>query len=168
MSEAISIRVADLGDKQAVTDLLMACYPTLMREGYEQDVFEASLPGMTKANPVLLNSGTFFVAVINDDTVVGCGGWTEEEPGTTNKVEKLGHIRHFAVHPDWNGQSVGRSLYQACQTSATAQGIAEFQCYSSLGAEDFYEALGFSSRGVIEVPMAGGVMLPVVLMHRNL
>jgi GNAT superfamily N-acetyltransferase len=168
MARAFIVRVANPADEQAVTALLEASYPTLMRTGYDKAEFDAALPAMIKANPALLNSGTFYVATVKETHVVGCGGWSAEPPGSGNKVDQLGHIRHFATHPDWIGQSIGRSIYDACEVDAAANGITEFECHSSLVAEKFYTALGFKSKGVVNIPMADNAILPYVLMHRLL
>jgi hypothetical protein len=42
---------------------------------------------MTKANPKLLASGTFYVAQSLHGEIVGCGGWTREQPGTGEVVQ---------------------------------------------------------------------------------
>ena len=59
----LSIRVATPEDREAVTRLLQRSYPALMAGSYEPAVLAAALPLMTQANPALLASGTFVVAV---------------------------------------------------------------------------------------------------------
>ena len=50
---------------------------------------------MTRANPGLLASGTYYVAESRDSLIVGCGGWTRESPVDGGIEPGLGHIRHF-------------------------------------------------------------------------
>jgi hypothetical protein len=54
----------------------------------------------------------------------------------------LGHIRQFATHPNWTRRGIGRALFERCVADARAAGVCTFECYSSIGAERFYRALG--------------------------
>jgi N-acetylglutamate synthase-like GNAT family acetyltransferase len=137
-----------------------------MKPAYAPDVLAAALPFMTRANADLLASGTYFIAETESFELVGCGGWTPQTPGTDVIVDKIGHIRHFATHPDWNGQGIGRALYEACEAQAAAAGITGFDCFASLNAEGFYAALGFEPVERIEVAMPR-VSFPATLMRRK-
>lgn len=127
-----------------------------MRDGYAQHVLERALPSMILAQPVLLDSGRFFVAESDGMDVVGCGGWSHESPGTWASHGGVGHVRHFATHPDWVRRGVGRALMCACMAQATSEGFHRLDCLSSLNAIDFYTALGFSRIAEIDIPIAGG------------
>ena len=155
-------------DVPAVTALLEACYPVLFALGYERDVLAPALPRMTKANPRLLASGNFFVAESADGGIVGCGGWSQERPGTNDIVEGEGHIRHFATHPDWLRRGIGRAIIDHCVGQATAAGVKRFDCYSSLVAVAFYRAAGFSTVGAMTLDLGPGVTIPGVLMRREI
>lgn len=162
-----AIRTSTLDDAAAVSELLNASYPVLMKSAYQPDVLAAALPSMTRSNPYLLASGTYFVAETQNGGLVSCGGWTRQVPGTEVIEGHTGHIRHFATHPDWIGQGIGRALYAACEAQAAATGIARFDCFASLNAEGFYAALGFERIGRIEIAMPG-VDFPGILMRRKL
>ena len=168
MMAEITLRVATPADAARVTALLEASYPPLMADGYEEAELAVALPLMTRANPALLSSGTYYVAEAAKGQVVGCGGWTRERPGTMEVTEGLAHIRHFGTHPDWLGRGVGRAIYELCEKEARAAGIQRLECYSSLNAERFYLALGFTKAGPMELPLDEGVGLPAVLMLRAL
>ena len=70
------IRVATLEGQAAVEALLAASYPMLMASSYDQSVLDPTLALITKANPSLLTSGTYYVVEAPDGVVIGCGGWT--------------------------------------------------------------------------------------------
>lgn len=74
------LRTADPSDALAVTALLERAYPTLMAAFYDADVLAVALPAMSKANPALLASRTYYV-VEDGEQIIGCGGWTAEKPG---------------------------------------------------------------------------------------
>ena len=162
-----SVRAAGPDDSAAVTALLQASYPALMTPAYgdEADLVSA-LELMTRANEGLLRSGTYYVAQSDDGTLVGCGGWTRERPGTARVEPGLGHLRHFATHPAWTRRGVGRAIYRRCETAARAAGIEAFECYASLNAQSFYEALGFAGVRRMVIDFSPRISLPAVLMHR--
>jgi GNAT superfamily N-acetyltransferase len=105
-----ALRVAGPADAEAVTALLAASYPALLAAAYTADVLAATLPLMTKANPRLLASGTYYVAEADGGSLAGCGGWTAEMPGSGEVVPGVGHIRHFATHPQWTRRGVASAM----------------------------------------------------------
>lgn len=166
VSISFTIRVAALKDERSVSALLEASYPVLMQQDYDQGFLSAALPAMTRARPELLQSGTYYVAETERSLIVGCGGWTRERPGKGDVEDELGHIRHFATHPNWTGQAVGRSIYDVCERQARSEGVTCFECYSSLNAEGFYAALGFESIQLMDFPLGPHITLPGILMRR--
>lgn len=163
-----AVRVATPDDAAAVGALLAASYPALMPAGYEAAVLAAALPLMTRANPALLASGRYFLVEDADGRAVGCGGWTPERPGRGDVVAGLGHIRHFATHPDRLGRGIGRAIYAACDAQARADGVRRFECYASLNAVAFYAALGFVPLGRLEVAMGPKAVFPCERMEKTL
>lgn len=168
MAEGIRIRPARPDDEAAVSALLAASYPVLMPAGYDPAVLSAALPLMTRANPALLASGRYFLAEEAGGQVVGCGGWTPERPGRGDVAPGLGHIRHFATHPERLGRGIGRAIYEASAAQAGAAGVQRFECYASLNAVAFYAALGFVARGRMEVAMGPEVRFPCEVMDREI
>ena len=161
-----SVRVARPDDAEALSALLFASYSKLLATHYTREVLEIALPFMTKANPVLLASGTYYVADI-DNAPVGCGGWSMERPGTGETVPGEAHIRHVAIHPEWAGRGVGRALLARCFVDARPS-VHTLHCFSTLNAEPFYRACGFETIGPIEVPTGPTLQFPAILMKRVL
>ena len=166
MAAQFSVRPATPDDAPAVTELLEASYPVLMAAGYDDATLALALPLMTRANPALLKSGTFYVAETEDGGIVGCGGWTFEHPGSGMTEPGVAHIRHFGTHAYWTGRGVGRAIFEHCLNDAISSGAGRFQCYSSLNAEGFYAALGFRAVRPEAVRMSDELRLPVVFMER--
>ena len=161
------VRPAVPSDHEAVSRLLAASYPKLMTDSYDPATLAKALPLMVEANPKLLASGTFHVALDNEK-IVGCGGWTHERPGDGLVQPQLGHLRHFATHPDFAGQGIGRLIFSACRDQAVADGVVTLECYASLNAERFYAALGFAPQRRIDVRMASDIDFPSILMVADL
>ncbi|MGI9475440.1 MAG: GNAT family N-acetyltransferase, partial [Hyphomicrobiaceae bacterium] len=132
------------------------------------DVLAVAVPLMTRANPALLGSGTFYVAETADHQIVGCGGWTMQRPGTGEIVDGLAHIRHFATHPDRTGNGIGRALYDTCAREAKHAAVSRFECFASLNAQEFYMALGFEPIGRINISIGPGVDFQALHMQRGL
>ena len=162
----MQIRPATPDDRDAVAAILAASYPLLMRAAYRAELLARTLPGMTRANPGLLASGTYYLAEPESGVFAGCGGWSDHGPGGGGREPGTAHIRHFATHPDWTGRGVGRLIYLRCEADARAAGFAIFEAYASLNGEPFYAALGFRRLELIETPMPGGVLFPAVRMER--
>lgn len=163
-----TIRVATPDDAVGVEALLQASYPQLMATAYDPALLPPALELMTKANASLLASGTYYVAEAADASIVGCGGWTLQRPGTGEVEKGLGHLRHFGTHPQWIRRSIGRALYAACEGSARRAGVTTFECYSSLNAADFYAALGFELVCRVDLALGPQVSLPGLLMRRRI
>lgn len=157
-----------MDDAVGVTALLKASYPELMGPAYDPTVLAPALELMTRAQPALLVSGTYYVAELPDKAIVGCGGWTKERPGDGEVSEGVGHVRHFGTHPDWTRHGIGRAIYERCEIDARNAGLNTLECYSSLNAEGFYSAMGFERIGEFEIPMANHVEIASVHMKRRI
>jgi GNAT superfamily N-acetyltransferase len=162
------VRLASLDDAASVSAVLEDAYPALMAPAYDNRLLARALPRITKAKPSLLASRTYYLAELAPGVVVGCGGWTEKKPGSEESVEGVGHIRHFATRADWTGRGIGRRIYSACETQARLAGIEILECYSSLNASAFYQALGFAPIGLIEIPMGDGIVFPSVHLRKDI
>ena len=161
----MQIRPSTPEDFSAVEALLGRSYPALMAAAYEESVLARALPRMTKANPELLASGTFYLAE-EEGEVVGCGGWTFAEPGSGRLVDGLAHLRHFAVDPARARSGIGRLIFDECARIAAERQARRLQAFSGLNAEPFYASMGLKRLDIVHVPMGDGVVLPVVLMER--
>ena len=164
---ALSIRHATPADAEVLSALIFASYSTLYRGWYADDLLAAALPLMSKANPHLLASGTYYVAELAGE-IAGCGGWTETPPGGGGATPETGHIRHFATHPDHLQKGVARGLIERCLADAKQNRVRLLKCMSSLPAENFYARLGFRRIGPTDFVLPGGIRLEAVAMERDL
>ena len=80
----------------------------------------------------------------------------------------IGHIRHFATHPNYLRRGTARRLLDHCVDEARRLGVRTMMCQSTLPAEAFYAAAGFRRLGVIDVQMGPGVVLPAIEMRLDL
>lgn len=162
------IRTATHADAEAVAALLADCYGTLLAGWYEPSLLARALPIITKANPKLLASGTYDVMDAGDGRLLGCGGWTAEEPGTGRRLAGEAHIRHVATDPASLRQGIGTALLAHCLAQGEAQSIRRLTCFSTLTAETFYRSCGFTTVGPTTIPLAPDLAFPALLMRRSL
>lgn len=160
----IAFRVAGRADLAAVDALLARSYPRLLKADYPASVLVTALPIISRARPELVVSGTYWVA-LSDDQVVGAGGWTQDAPGDGGPVAGLGHVRHVVTDDRFVRRGVGRGLMGHVMAQARAAGVTRLDCLSTRTAVPFYASLGFVAQpGEVEVPLRPGIAFPAVRM----
>jgi GNAT superfamily N-acetyltransferase len=148
--------------------LLAASYSSLLSASYSSDLLRRALPYLAIANPKLLACGTYYVAECASGDLVGCGGWTMEQPGSGQIIEREAHLRHFAIDPGWVRRGIGASLLDRSCGDARSHGVRKLYCLSTLNAEPFYRAGGFEAIGPIGVEVGPNLTFPGILMTREL
>lgn len=164
----VEIRAATLADLDAVDALLQRSYPRLLKADYPPSILVTALPRMTKAQPALLTSGTYYVAEA-DARLLGAGGWTPGIPGRGQATEPgRANVRHVVTDPDALRRGIGRALLETIFWEAKAAGMRWMHCMSTRTAEPFYASMGFLRRGEITVPLGPGIDFPAIEMRRDL
>lgn len=153
MAATFIVRPAQPHDRERVDAMLSCSYPPLLAAGYDAEILAAALPAMVRAQPKLLACPTWFVAVRESGDVLGCGGWTREQPGTGAIEPGIGHVRHFGTHVDHLRQGIAGAIAAEMLATARAAAIHQLDCYSTLVAEHFYASLGFQTIAAMTVPM---------------
>jgi ribosomal protein S18 acetylase RimI-like enzyme len=80
----------------------------------------------------------------------------------------VGHIRHFATHPDRLRRGVGRALLSETVSQAANRGVRMLECQSSLVAVEFYRSQGFSAVSESTLHLMPGLVVPSVPMRRSI
>ena len=163
-----AVRTATPDDGPNVSGLLQKSYSVLLQDAYDADLLARALPLITTAQPLLLNCGTYYLAITRDGRVVGAGGWTPQSPKGAQEAAATGHIRHFATDPDFARLGIGRQLMDTCVSEATRAGLAELACFSTLNGEPFYATFGFRTVGRSDVELPGGIVFPSLRMVKTL
>lgn len=143
---------------------MAASYGTLLKGFYDADILANAVPYMSKAQPALLTSGTYYI--IKSGAIAGaCGGWTNAVPGGLGRPDRtIAHIRHVATHPDHLRKGLARKLMEQCFFDAKAAGALQFSCFSSLAAVTFYESVGFSTVQEKSVDFTADISFPMMEM----
>ncbi|HNQ91728.1 MAG TPA: GNAT family N-acetyltransferase [Alphaproteobacteria bacterium] len=164
----MKVRTANLTDKDGIDELLGKTFPALMKSHYDPEVLQEALQFISKSRPELLSSGTYYVATDDQEKIIGCGGWTKENPDTKDVQTGTGHLRHFATHVDHTRQGIGRKIFEICQKQALNEKISKFECFSTINAKKFYASLGFKTISPMHAKLPSGLELPCVLMRMDL
>ena len=156
------VRPSKKADLPAVDALLARSYPKLLKADYPPSVLVAALPIIARARPELLICGTYYVAQ-DGAAILGAGGWTPDR-----RDSSLGHIRHVVCDDRALRRGIGRALMQRSFDTARASGVREMECWATRTAVTFYTAVGFAVAGMIDVPLAEGIVFPSIRMMRDL
>ncbi len=159
----VVIRTARKTDLAAVDALLARSYPRLLKRDYPPSVLVTALPLISRAQPALLASGTYYVAQTGQGELVGAGGWTRD-----GRQAGKGHIRHVVTDDRLLRQGIGRALIGHALSVAMQDGIGEMECWSTRTAEPFYASLGFVSEGPMDIALKPGISFPSVRMRMML
>ncbi|MEP4511245.1 MAG: GNAT family N-acetyltransferase [Paracoccaceae bacterium] len=163
------IRPAVMSDIGAIDQMLQRSYPRLLKADYPPSVLVTALPLMTKAQPKLIMSCTYFVAEDDQGLLLGAGGWTADIPGRLReRQEGRANIRHFVTDISALRRGVAGALMDHCIETASVFGATWLHCMSTRTAVPFYAARGFETLGPIDVPMGPGVVFPALEMRRDL
>lgn len=164
----LHIRAARRADVPGVDALLARSYPRLLKADYPPSVLVTAVPLISRAQPGLVASGTYYVAETDAGQIVGAGGWTRRDPATARTVAGQGNIRHFATDPAFTRKGIGGALLERCLRDAQDSGLVAMTCYSTRTAVPFYAAHGFEAEAEVEIELRPGVLFPAIRMQRDL
>lgn len=109
-----------------------------------------------------LLSNNLLVAEAPDGAVVATSGWCRVPDD-----DETARLRKVFVAPDRAGQGLGRRMVEAAEDAARAAGFRRFRVRSNANAEAFYARLGYRPIRREDMPTAGGVALPTVIMVKG-
>ena len=158
-----TLRLAGQADIAAIDALLARAYPRLLKPDYPPSVLVTALPLISRAQPALIRSGSYFVAVNDTGAIIGAGGWTPRRV-----APRLGDVRHLVIDDRHLRQGVGRAIMDAAHAQALSAGIREMACSATRTAVPFYVAMGYRRMGEVSVPLRAGISFPAIRMQRRL
>jgi len=140
---------------------------------------DAALGPIFAVDRQLISDGTYFV-VESGMEIVGCGGWSRrrslyggdhgraEPDPELDPVQDAARIRAFFVHPNWARRGIGSSIMAACENAIAGAGFRKVAIVATLAGEPLYVAFGYVVIKRYEIPMEGGLKLPVVGLTKQL
>lgn len=178
MAAAWSLRLASAADIPALAQLIAASVRGLSA-AYSHAQREQALRTAFTVDQLLIADGTYFTAAAGG-ALAGCGGWSRRKTlcgGDAHAVRDNGwldpatdaaKIRAIFVHPGWARQGLGGELLRAAEDAAAAAGFQRAEMGATLAGAPLYARAGYQEIERLEIPIGGGLTLPVVRMGKSL
>lgn len=111
--------------------------------------------------------------------IAGCGGWSKRktlygsdhwagrEDALLDPQRDAAKIRAFFIHPAWARQGIGSRILEACEIAASAAGFTSYEMGATLTGAKLFSVKGYVAVEKIEVPLKGGLSLPVIRMAKR-
>ncbi len=173
------LRVASEADRTEIAALIEASVRGLQAGDYTAAQIEGALTTVFTIDSQLIVDGTYLVAVAEDGSLAGCGGWSYRKtlyggdhhkrrtaPETLNPAVDAAKIRAIFVHPAYARQGVGSALLRAAEEAAAAAGFRRFEMGSTLTGVSLYVRKGYRETSRVSAPVGGGEQIEVVLMSK--
>lgn len=183
----MEIRTATVADIPALQQLIAESVRGLSTGFYSPEQIETALTEMFGVDTQLIDDGTYYV-IDGANGPAAAGGWSERKtlfggshfkqgsnPHATahggadprlDPATEAARIRAFFVHPQYARQGLARRLYNACASAAREAGFHTLELMSTMPGRPLYSALGFREVEPLDLPMSGGVTLPLMKMTR--
>jgi len=168
-----------MDDVPALEELLPLSVHVLQAAHYSPAQMEAALGPIFGVDRLLIADGTYFVAE-HEGRIAGGGGWSTRKAvyggdraraGEDERIDPArdpARIRAFFVQPDFARRGIGRAILAACEEAALRAGFHSAELVATLAGEPLYAAFAYEVVERYEVPMSGGLKLPVVRMRKRL
>ena len=184
--DSFTLRAATLADVPAIRALIEISAHGLSVGDYTREQIDGALRGAFGVDTQLLKDGSYFVAQSGAGTgtgtplLAGCGGWsfrrtlfggdarTDRDPQPLDPQVDAAKIRAFFVHPDWARRGIGRSIMATCEQAIAQAGFRKVDIVATLVGEPLYASFGYAVVERYEIPMRGGLSLPVVRMTKDM
>lgn len=163
-----TVRRSTRDDLAAIDALLARSYPVLLKPDYPPSVLVTALPLIARANPALVASSRYYVVEEAGGAILGAGGWSASPPAGGAARPDLAHIRHLVTDHRRQRQGIGRALMARILGDAAASGAREADCLATRTAVPFYQAMGFTPLGAVDVQLRPGIVFPSIQMRCDL
>jgi GNAT superfamily N-acetyltransferase len=171
-------RLAASDDIAALTPLMRRAISELLSPYLPAESVEASFEIMG-LDTQLIDDGTYY-AVIDGETIVGCGGWSRRatlfggdhsagrDAALLDPMTDAARVRAMYTHPDWTRRGIGRFILSLCETAAAQEGFRRSELVATLAGEPLYRACGYGVIERFESATSSGVHIPLLRMAKAL
>ena len=174
------LRVATPDDLEAIRTLIDASVRALQASDYSPGQIDASLKTVFTTDSQLIADGTYFVAVAEDGSLAGCGGWSKRktlyggdhqvervEPELLDPATEAAKVRAIFVHPRFARMGLGSMILKAAEDAAVEAGFRSFEMGSTLTGVALYSLKGYGEVDRVMVPVGDGEEIEVVRMVKD-
>jgi GNAT superfamily N-acetyltransferase len=181
------VRPAVASEIPILRELMEMSVRKLQAEDYSVEQRENALKTVFGVDSQLVADGTYLVVEAQfageaseaRTEIVACGGWSkrktlyggdkwsDREDTLLDPQRDAAKIRAFFIHPAWARRGIGTLLLEACEQAARAAGFTRFEMGATLTGAKLFGARGYRAVKNIEVPIGGGLTLPVIHMEKQ-
>ena len=181
------VRPAVAEEIPILRELIEMSVRKLQAEDYSVEQRENALKTVFGVDSQLVADGTYLVVEAHlareasepRTEIVACGGWSKRktlyggdkwsgrEDTLLDPQRDAAKIRAFFIHPAWARRGIGTLLLDACEQAARAAGFTRFEMGATLTGAKLFGARGYKAVKNIEVPIGGGLTLPVIHMEKQ-
>lgn len=127
----------------------------------------------------LLKDGTYFL-IYDGEKLVGCGGWSRRrtlyggnhtegrDDDLANPATESAKIRAMYTHPDHTRQGIGKLILSLGEEAAREEGFKTIELGATASGILLYEKCGYKELEDLAKPDADGVVVPIILMRKEL
>jgi GNAT superfamily N-acetyltransferase len=172
-----ALRPATADDEADIEALMKASIGDIFPRFYDSQQTESSVVYVAEADRMLIEDGTYFVVEAGDD-LVACGGWSRRDKMYTGSGAAHGdvrlldptaesaRVRAMFVRADWTRRGLGRSILEACEAAAKAEGFRTLSLMATMPGVPLYASYGFRELGRSEVVLPDGVAIACAAMEK--
>ena len=174
------LRVATAEDVAGIREVIDASVRGLQVGDYSPAEIDAALRTVFTIDSQLIADGTYFVAVAEDGSLAGCGGWSKRktlyggdsqmeriEPELLDPATDAAKVRAIFVHPRFARMGLGSAILQVAEDAAIAAGFRRFEMGSTLTGVALYSLKGYREVDRVMVPVGAGEAIEVVRMVKE-
>lgn len=174
------LRVATAEDVAGIREVIDASVRGLQGGDYSPAEIDAALRTVFSIDSQLIADGTYFVAVAEDGSLAGCGGWSKRKTlyGGDSQVERIepelldpatdaAKVRAIFVHPRFARMGLGSAILDAAEDAALEAGFRRFEMGSTLTGVALYSLKGYREVDRVMVPVGAGEAIEVVRMVKE-
>jgi GNAT superfamily N-acetyltransferase len=177
-----ALRLATEADIPELRRLIELSVRLLQKEDYSAAQIDAALGTALGVDTQLIADRTYYAVEAElesgEKLIVACGGWSRRktlygsdhgpyrESALLDPRTDAAKIRAFFVHPEWVRMGIATKILETCERVAMEEGFRRYEMGATLTGVPMYLARGYEVMERIEVPLPGGLTLPVVRMGK--
>lgn len=175
----LTLRVAVLGDCDAIERLIERSIRALGRDDYTPEQIDGALQGAFGLDTQLIEDRSYFV-VEASGRIVASGGWSfrrtlfgsdsadVRDAARLDPAVDAAKVRAFFVDPDFARRGIGTMLLDRCEVEAKQAGFRRAELMATLPGVRLYRARGYRGDVPIAYDLPGGGTITFVPMEKPL
>lgn len=178
--EKITIRLAEESDLEVIEALMKRSMHVLGQGHYSEEQVKSCCRYVCVPELQLIKDRTFFVAIKNDGSIVGCGGWSfrntlyagpkkdplKENP-TLDPQKDSARIRAMFIDPQESGKGIGSLIMAESENAAKKYGFKRGTLGATLSGLAFYKSKGWRAVAEEQATLPDGVVIAIVRMEKE-